>query len=61
MITGASMGIGQALVMRWAREGARMVIQARDRIALEKVAREAASAGGVCHVESGDVTKEEDR
>ncbi|MEO8798591.1 MAG: SDR family NAD(P)-dependent oxidoreductase [Polyangiaceae bacterium] len=61
VITGASTGIGQALVMRWAREGARMVIQARDRIALEKVAREATSAGAVCLAESGDVTKEEDR
>lgn len=61
VITGASMGIGKALAMRWAKEGARMVISARDRVELEKVAREATSAGGACVAEAGDVTKEEDR
>lgn len=61
VITGASMGIGKALAMRWAKNGARLVVSARDRVELEKVAREATSAGGACVAESGDVTKEEDR
>ena len=60
VITGASMGIGRALALRWASDGARIAIQARDRVALEKVAREVSSSGGLCIAEAGDVTNAED-
>ncbi|MEO8876906.1 MAG: SDR family NAD(P)-dependent oxidoreductase [Polyangiaceae bacterium] len=60
VITGASMGIGRALALRWASDGARIAIQARDRVALERVAREVTSAGGLCIAEAGDVTNAED-
>ena len=56
VITGASMGIGRALTLRYASDGARLAIQARDRVALEKVQREATKAGGVCITEAGDAT-----
>ena len=42
MITGASSGIGRALAIAFAREGARLVLTARSQSALESVAREVA-------------------
>jgi short-subunit dehydrogenase len=60
VITGASMGIGRAIALNYASQGARIAIQARDRVALEKVAREVMSAGGVCIAEAGDATNAED-
>jgi short-subunit dehydrogenase len=60
IITGASTGIGRAIALNYASQGARVTIQARDRIALEKVAREAMSAGGVCIAEAGDATNADD-
>jgi short-subunit dehydrogenase len=60
VITGASTGIGRAIALNYAAIGARIAIQARDRVALEKVAREVMSAGGACIAEAGDVTNAED-
>lgn len=60
VITGASTGIGRALALRFARDGAKIAIQARDRVALEKVMREVLSAGGACIAESGDATNADD-
>ncbi|MGK3996378.1 SDR family NAD(P)-dependent oxidoreductase [Sorangium sp. So ce1024] len=61
VITGASSGIGRALALSWARRGARVVLSARSREALERVAEEVRAAGGDALVVAGDVTVEEDR
>jgi NAD(P)-dependent dehydrogenase (short-subunit alcohol dehydrogenase family) len=46
VVTGASRGIGRAIAIRLAREGARTVLSARDRVALEGAVREIKEAGG---------------
>ncbi|MBP7341915.1 MAG: 3-oxoacyl-ACP reductase FabG [Smithellaceae bacterium] len=46
IITGASKGIGKAIAVRFAREGASVVVASRSLDALEKVAQEIKSAGG---------------
>ena len=60
VITGASMGIGRALALNYASQGARIAIQARDHVALEEVAREATKAGGICVTEAGDAMNADD-
>lgn len=47
LITGASKGIGRACALLFAREGARLVLTARNRGELEAVAREAAPAEAI--------------
>lgn len=61
VITGASSGIGRALALAWARRGARVVLSARGREALERVADEVRAAGGEPLAVAGDVTIEEHR
>jgi short-subunit dehydrogenase len=62
VITGASTGIGRALALRWARDGAQLVLNARDAAQLEDVAREIEASGALAPVlVPGDVTKEQDR
>lgn len=39
-ITGASSGLGRALALEWAKQGARFILSGRDGIRLEAVARE---------------------
>jgi len=45
MITGASRGLGRALALTFAREGANLVINSRSEDSLEPVAGEAEGAG----------------
>jgi short-subunit dehydrogenase len=45
LITGASMGLGAALAARYARDGARLGLIARDRFRLEQVAAECSRLG----------------
>lgn len=45
IVTGASRGIGRAIALELAREGATLVVAARTREALDRVAVEAAEAG----------------
>ncbi|MFO0613650.1 MAG: SDR family NAD(P)-dependent oxidoreductase [Polyangiaceae bacterium] len=56
VITGASMGIGRALALAWARRGDTVVLSARSERALEDVAAEAKTIGGRAIVVPGDVT-----
>ncbi|MCB9914717.1 MAG: SDR family oxidoreductase [Planctomycetes bacterium] len=50
LVTGAGRGIGRAVALRFAREGAALALAARTRSELEAVAREVAAAGGRAHV-----------
>lgn len=61
VLTGASRGIGVAIATALAREGAHLVLAARDREGLEGVAAEVRRAGGAATVVPCDVTRAEDR
>ena len=54
-ITGASSGIGRALALALARQGATVVVTARRADELQALAVEAAGLPGRVHVEAGDV------
>lgn len=45
-ITGASSGIGKALALGWAKQGAKLILSGRDRQRLDDVAAEVGNAGG---------------
>src|SRR6476469_9793308 len=55
MITGASRGLGRALAVGAAREGARVVLVARDRAPLDEVVREIRHAGGTAFGVAADI------
>jgi short-subunit dehydrogenase len=55
LITGASSGIGRALVARWARPGTLLSLQGRDPARLEEAAAAAALAGAEVDIRSVDV------
>ncbi len=60
VITGASAGVGRALVRRFAREGARIALLARGTDGLEGARREVEAAGGEALVLPTDVACWED-
>lgn len=60
VITGASSGIGRAAAIEFARQGATLVIAARRRELLEKVAAECRAFGVDCRVVVADVSRRED-
>jgi short-subunit dehydrogenase len=60
VITGASSGIGKACAIAFAREGARIVIAARDVAKLEQTANTCRDMGAQVLVVPADVSKEED-
>ena len=60
IVTGGSQGIGKAAALRLAAEGASVVIAARGRELLDKVAQEIRAAGGKVAVVQADVSHAED-
>jgi NAD(P)-dependent dehydrogenase (short-subunit alcohol dehydrogenase family) len=60
IITGASRGIGRALAVEFAREGALVALAARSRAELEETQRQVQAAGGRALVAPADLAKEED-
>jgi len=61
LFTGASQGIGRALALRAAEQGAVVLAAARSRGLLNDLAREAASLGFKIHTVCADVTSQKDR
>lgn len=60
LITGSGRGIGRAMALLFAREGARVFLTARTEKQLTTVAEEVASAGGVAAYLKADLTHEAD-
>jgi NAD(P)-dependent dehydrogenase (short-subunit alcohol dehydrogenase family) len=60
IVTGGSQGIGRAAALRLAAEGASVVIAARGRELLDKVALEIRAAGGSVAAVQADVSRAED-
>ena len=59
LVSGASRGIGRAVALAFAREGARVALLARGRGDLELVARAIESEGGSALVVPGDAAEED--
>jgi NAD(P)-dependent dehydrogenase (short-subunit alcohol dehydrogenase family) len=57
LVTGASQGLGRALALACAREGARVVINARSEESISSVAEEVESAGAEVLALAADVSK----
>ncbi len=60
VITGASSGIGRATALAYGRGGHRVVLAARDPVALRRVAAEVEEAGGTAVAIATDVTRDDD-
>jgi len=56
-ITGAGTGIGEAAALALARAGATTILSGRRREPLEQVAAQITAAGGIAHVQPGDMTQ----
>jgi len=59
IVTGASSGIGRAIALLFAEEGARVVVAARRRELLDGLVAEIETAGGDARALAGDVTDED--
>lgn len=57
IVTGASMGLGKAIALRLAQEGARIVLGDIDAAGLEVTASEIAAMGGAAVTVAGDLTE----
>jgi NAD(P)-dependent dehydrogenase (short-subunit alcohol dehydrogenase family) len=60
LITGASKGLGKAMALALASEGAAIALVSRDREQLQKTAEEVGRTGGGAQVFPADVTSEKD-
>lgn len=61
LVTGASSGIGRALVLELCRQGARCVVVARRQERLEELVAEVVTSGGTIEMVVGDITAAETR
>jgi short-subunit dehydrogenase len=61
LVTGASQGIGRALVVEAAKRGAKVLAAARSQALLDELAAEVRSTSGTIETVAADVTKPEDR
>jgi NAD(P)-dependent dehydrogenase (short-subunit alcohol dehydrogenase family) len=59
LVTGASKGLGRAMAVALAKQGAHLILVARDKEKLEAVAREVGEAGSRADVFAADITKED--
>jgi len=55
IITGAGRGIGQAIALAFAQQGARLVLSARTSAEIEQAARACQEAGGEAHAITADI------
>jgi 3-oxoacyl-[acyl-carrier protein] reductase len=60
LVTGASRGIGKAIALAYAREGARVFISARGKKDLAATVEEIRGAGGAANWHAADVSKAKD-
>lgn len=61
LVTGASQGIGRALIVEAAKRGAKVLAAARSQPLLDELATEVRKTGGVIETVAADVTRPEDR
>src|SRR4051812_11482214 len=61
LVTGASQGIGRALVAEAAKRGCKVLAAARSQPLLDELAAEVRKAGGTVETVAADVTKPADR
>ena len=59
VVTGASSGMGKAIVERFAKEGARIIAVARRKERLEELAEQLKDSGGTVIPFVGDVSRQE--
>jgi NAD(P)-dependent dehydrogenase (short-subunit alcohol dehydrogenase family) len=59
LITGASKGLGRAMAVALAKQGAHLILVARDKEKLEAVAKEVVDAGSQADVFAADIAKED--
>jgi len=59
LVTGSSSGIGEAIAMRLAREGASVVVHGRNAERAEKVAAAIRATGAEAHVAIGDLSRDD--
>jgi len=59
LVTGSSKGIGEAIAMVLAREGANIVVHGRDGVQVQRVMNAIVATGGRAYAVMGDLTQEE--
>lgn len=59
IVTGAGRGIGKAIAMRFAQEGAKVMIAEIDEEAGRQAAEEVVQSGGIAHFEAVDISEQE--
>ncbi|MFT3698570.1 MAG: SDR family NAD(P)-dependent oxidoreductase [Kofleriaceae bacterium] len=61
LVTGSTAGIGKAIALELAREGAHVVVHGRDGVRAEQLVAEIRAAGGAASMVLGDLRTEADR